>query len=226
MIKVNHKNIENEISATCEKHNVDRDKINLVAVSKYNPISSIIEAYDDGLIHFGESRAQELKEKAEKISLDLKWHFIGHLQTNKVKIVVENADYIHSVDSLKLAKEIQKRAANINKVQKIFIEVKTSGEESKFGISDKSLVSDLVEVCSSAENIEVVGLMTMAPYTDDLQMIRNCFSSLRNLRDELNKKFSSVTELSMGMTNDFKIAIEEGATFLRIGSAIFGERNY
>ncbi|MBI9071625.1 MAG: YggS family pyridoxal phosphate-dependent enzyme [Melioribacteraceae bacterium] len=226
MINENHSYIEKEISAACEKHNINRSKINLVAVSKYNPVSSIIEAYEDGLIHFGESRAQELKDKAEQISLDIQWHFIGHLQTNKVKIVVENSDFIHSVDSIKLAAEIQKRAANIDKIQNIFIEVKTSGEDSKFGVSEFKDAYELADYCTEAKNIEVIGLMTMAPYTDDEKVIRNCFSTLRNLKDQLNKKNSSITELSMGMTNDFKIAIEEGATYLRIGSAIFGERNY
>ncbi|MGE5795643.1 MAG: YggS family pyridoxal phosphate-dependent enzyme, partial [Ignavibacteria bacterium] len=154
------------------------------------------------------------------------WHFIGNLQRNKVRFAVEASEYIHSVDSLLLAMEINKRAAKLNKIQKILLEIKTSDEETKSGLADESEISDLAEYCKEYPNLDLVGLMTMAPFTDDEKKIRESFRSLRNLRDELNGQGINMKELSMGMTNDFLIAVEEGATMLRIGTAIFGERKY
>lgn len=198
----------------------------MVAVSKHNPVESIIEAVEIGTLDFGENRAPELKEKFEICSKEIKWHFIGHLQTNKVKDVVPTAHLIHSVESIKLAKEIDKRAANIDKVQKILLEVNTSGEESKFGMKIDDEVYNLAKYCKELENIELVGLMTMAPYTNDENIVRNSFRSLKDIFTKLNNDGFNLVELSMGMTNDFEVGIEEGATILRIGTAIFGSRKY
>lgn len=226
MIKENISDIQNQISKKCLECNREIDGITMVAVSKQNPVESILEAVEIGILDFGENRAPELKEKFEICSKEVKWHFIGHLQTNKVKDVVPTAHLIHSVDSIKLAKEIDKRAANIDKVQKILLEINTSGEETKFGMKVHDEVYNLAKYCTELENIELVGLMTMAPYTNDENIVRNSFRSLKDIFIKLNNDGFNLVELSMGMTNDFEIAIEEGATILRIGTAIFGSRKY
>ena len=139
--------------------------------------------------------------------------------------MIDSAEYIHSVDTIKLAGAIDSKASSINKIQKILIEVNTSGESSKFGIHDFESLKNFIEECSSYSNIEVKGLMTMAPFTSDKNVIRKCFSELREMKEKLNNQWNNISELSMGMTNDYKIAIEEGSTMLRIGTAIFGERD-
>jgi len=149
-----------------------------------------------------------------------------HRQRNKAKYVVKSASLIHSVDSIPLADEINKQAANLNKVQKILLEIKTSPEETKAGLEQDKQILMLADHCKSLANIDLIGLMTMAPFTDDEQLIRKSFSELRKLKDSLNQQGYNLTELSMGMTSDFEIAIDEGSTMLRIGSAIFGERDY
>lgn len=211
------------VSSKCGRNFSD---IKLIAVSKTQPCDLIFEALKLGVINFGENKAQELKSKAEKINLDVVWHFIGHLQTNKVKYIINHAEFIHSVDSIKLADEINYKAEKINKKQKILLEVKTSDEESKFGLQTEDDVFNLLDFCKEKKNIEVVGLMTMAPFTENEKLIRKSFSALRLLKEKANNSGYNLKELSMGMTNDFEIAIEEGATMLRIGTAIFGERNY
>ena len=226
MIKENISDIQNQISKKCLECSRKMGEITMVAVSKQNSVESIIEAGEIGILDFGENRAPELKEKFEICSKEIKWHFIGHLQTNKVKDVVPTAHLIHSVDSIKLAKEIDKRAANINKVQKILLEVNTSGEESKFGMKIDDQVYELANFSKGLKNVELVGLMTMAPYTSDEDIVRNSFRSLKDIFIKLNNDGFNLVELSMGMTNDFEIAIEEGATILRIGTAIFGSRKY
>lgn len=226
MIKENISDIQNQISKKCLECNREINGITMVAVSKQNPVESILETVEIGILDFGENRTPELKEKFEICSKEIKWHFIGHLQTNKVKDVVPVAHLIHSVDSIKLAKEIDKRAANIDKVQKILLEVNTSGEESKFGMTVDDEVYNLAKYCTELENIELVGLMTMAPYSNDENIVRNSFRSLKDIFIKLNNDGFNLVELSMGMTNDFEIAIEEGATILRIGTAIFGSRKY
>ncbi len=226
MIAENINILSEQISEKCSQIGRNASDITLIAVSKHNPVSSIIEAYNSGMRNFGENKAQELRDKDELIEQDVCWHFIGHLQTNKIKYIIKSAEYIHSVESIKLAEEINKKAASIGKVQKIMIECNTSGEESKFGIHSFEDLCKFVAEIRSFENIKVVGLMTMAPYTEDEEIIRKCFGGLRLWRDKLNEKGFELTELSMGMTNDYEIALEEGATMLRIGSAIFGERDY
>ena len=226
MIAENLKHLRDKIEKKCKKVGRDPSEIKLIAVSKNFGIEEINSAYTEGLKDFGENRAQELDAKFEKLGDKITWHFIGNLQRNKVRFVVNSAEYIHSVDSLMLASEINKRAAKINRVPKVLLQIKTSDEKTKSGLVDKSEIRDLVSYCNEFENLKLVGLMTIAPLTEDSNLIRKSFSSLRKLRDQLNTEGLNLKELSMGMTSDFEIAIEEGATMLRIGSAIFGERDY
>ncbi len=218
--------LREKIKKSCERSGRNPNELKLIAVSKYFGLDAILEAKNLGLNDFGENRAQELMLKFEKLGNSVTWHFIGTLQKNKVKYVVNSAEYIHSVDSLELLEEINLRAQKINKVQKILLEVKTSEEQTKAGISSEEETLKLAIRSSELENIKLVGLMTMAPLTDNEMIIRKSFEDLRKLKDKINSKGYNLTELSMGMTSDFEIAIEEGATMLRIGSAIFGERDY
>ena len=226
MIAQNLTQLKEKIENSCKKAGRNPEEIKLIAVSKYFGMNSILEAKNLGLSDFGENRPQELSLKFEKLGNSVTWHLIGTLQKNKVKYAVKAADYIHSVDSVELAEEINNRAEKLSKVQKILIEVKTSGEETKSGLETEIEILELVKKCSELKNINLTGLMTIAPLTDDEKIIRKSFKDLRNLKDKINNKGYNLTELSMGMTSDFEIAIEEGATMLRIGSAIFGERDY
>lgn len=227
MIAENLTRIREKIALRCEKSGRNVDKVKLIAVTKYFGTDIIEEAVAAGLTDFGENKAQELNLKFQKLGGKVTWHFIGTLQKNKVKYAVKAAEFIHSVDSIELADEVDERAGKLSKVQKILLEVNTSSEESKSGLITEDDVHRLTEHCNKKNNLELVGLMTMAPFTDDEHVIRNSFSSLRSLKEKLIKNgFTKITELSMGMTNDYEIAVDEGATMLRIGSAIFGERNY
>lgn len=226
MIAENLSLLREKIKKSCERSGRNPNELKLIAVSKYFGLDAILEAKNLGLNDFGENRAQELMLKFEKLGNSVTWHFIGTLQKNKVKYVVNSAEYIHSVDSLELLEEINLRSHKINKVQKILLEVKTSEEQTKAGISSEEETFKLAIRSSELENIKLVGLMTMAPLTDNEMIIRKSFEDLRKLKDKINSKGYNLTELSMGMTSDFEIAIEEGATMLRIGSAIFGERDY
>lgn len=226
MIAENLAVLRQKIEETCRKSGRNPAEIKLIAVSKYFGVDAINEAKNCGLTDFGENRAQELTLKYEKLGNGVTWHFIGTLQTNKVRYVVNSAELIHSVDSPELVEEINKRAEKIGKIQKILLEVKTSGEETKSGLETETEILSLVKRCSELLNIELKGFMTMAPLTDDTNIIRKSFRDLRNLKDRINNKGFNLTELSMGMTSDFEIAIEEGATMIRIGSAIFGDRDY
>ena len=225
MIAENIKHLNERIAAKCLEFKRNPEKIRLIAVSKFFGIDAINETRRLGIADFGENKAQELRDKYEILDDKVTWHFIGTLQRNKVKYAVRAASYIHSVDSQILADEVNKEARKLNKVQNILLEVNTSSEESKSGLTEKEEVINLVKHCSSLQNIKLIGLMTMAPFTDDTKIIRKSFADLRNLKDEINQIGFDLKELSMGMTNDFEIAIEEGATMLRIGSAIFGQRN-
>ena len=225
MIADNLKYLRDRITLKCTERNRDPKEIRLVAVSKFFGIDVINEANGMGITDFGENKAQELRDKYEILGDKVTWHFIGTLQRNKVKYAVKAASYIHSVDSSILADEINKEAKKIDKIQKILLEVKTSFEETKSGLREKEEVIKLVKHCSDLSNVNLVGLMTMAPFTDDEKIIRKSFIDLRKLKDEINQNGFDLRELSMGMTNDYEIAIEEGATMLRIGSAIFGQRN-
>lgn len=225
MIEDNLKIIIEKIHNSVQKSNRDFDDIRIVGVSKTNPISYILEGLKVGLTDFGENKAIELRDKSKLINDELIWHFIGHLQSNKVKYVINVADYIHSIESIKLAEEINKRAKTIGKIQKIFFEINTSGEESKFGLSNYDELYELVSRCEELSNIQMSGLMTMASFTSNEVELRRSFSNLREMRDKIKNKIKSISELSMGMTNDYPIAIEEGSTMLRIGTAIFGKRD-
>ena len=225
MIAENIKHLNERIAAKCLEFKRNPEEIRLIAVSKFFGIDAINETRRLGIADFGENKAQELRDKYEILDDKVTWHFIGTLQRNKIKYAVRAASYIHSVDSQILADEVNKEARKLNKVQNILLEVNTSSEESKSGLTEKEEVINLVKHCSSLQNIKLIGLMTMAPFTDDTKIIRKSFADLRNLKDEINQIGFDLKELSMGMTNDFEIAIEEGATMLRIGSAIFGQRN-
>ena len=213
------------LTAKCAEFKRNPQEIKLIAVSKFFGLDAINEANRLGITDFGENKAQELRDKYEILGDKVTWHFIGTLQRNKVKYAVKAAAYIHSIDSSMLADEVNSQAQKVNKVQKILLEVKTSSEDSKSGLTTNEEVLNLVKHCSTLSNIKLIGLMTMAAFTDDESLIRKSFSDLRKLKDEINKNGFDLRELSMGMTNDYEIAIEEGATMLRIGSAIFGQRD-
>jgi len=226
MIAENLQRLKDRIVAACASSGRSTDDIKLIAVSKSFGVDSIVEANGLGVTEFGENKAQELRDKYRILEDKVIWHFIGSLQRNKAKSVVKSASLIQSLDSIPLADEINKQAANLNKVQKILLEIKTSPEETKAGLEQDKQILMLADHCKSLANIDLIGLMTMAPFTDDEQLIRKSFSELRKLKDSLNQQGYNLTELSMGMTSDFEIAIDEGSTMLRIGSAIFGERDY
>jgi len=200
--------------------------VQLVAVSKTHPVSAIQEVYDLGQRVFGENKVQEVSEKYPLLPKDIQWHLIGHLQTNKVKYIAEFVDTIQSVDSEKLIREINKEAAKHNRTIKVLLQVKIAEEESKFGL-DINEAKDLFEQYLNGEfqNIEITGLMGMATFTDDKDQVKKEFLNLKNLFDELNQ-LKKLETLSMGMSDDFPIAIECGANSVRVGSAIFGRRDY
>ncbi len=227
MIAENIKYLWESIERKCVEANRNPDDVKLIAVTKNFGIEEINTAFCNGMKDFGENRAQELTAKYNVLGSKVTWHFIGNLQRNKTRFAVQAADIIHSVNSLQLAFEINRLAGKINKVQKVLLQIKTSDEETKSGIEKESEIYDLVNYCKEYPNIELLGFMTIAPLTDDMELIRDSFRFLRQLKDDYNAKgFENIKELSMGMTDDYKIAIEEGATMLRIGSAIFGKRDY
>ena len=225
MVEKNIKIVQSKIAEACSISGRKIDDVKFVAVSKTKPNSDIYSAIRAGLNDFGENKALEFKEKAESIENNVVWHFIGHLQTNKVKYVVPYAEFIHSVESEKLAVEINKRAKKINKIQKIFLEFNTSNEDSKFGLRSFEEGLRLAEFCMQQPNLLLAGLMTMAPFTNDESIIHKSFAKLKNIFDKLNARDFNLSHLSMGMSNDYQIAIEEGSTMVRVGSAIFGARN-
>lgn len=228
-LRNNFYSFKEEIEDIAIKCGRDYKSIKVVAVSKNFPSKYIQTLYECGQRDFGENRAQEMINKYEELNgYDINWHFIGTIQTNKIRRIVQMADYIHSVWRLKEIEEIQKRAESINKIQKIFLEVNVSGEETKAGLKPSEVEDFVTEVMelNSFGNIEIIGLMTMAPYTNDENILRKTFSDLRQIKDKLQSRYGTIRELSMGMSNDYKIAIEEGATYLRIGTRLFGERKY
>lgn len=226
MQKSGIENLKSDIKDICSRAGRDSNEIIIIAASKYTDAQGITEALELGIRNFGENRADALKEKFALVGSKAIWHFIGHLQSRKAKIVVPIAEYIHSCDSLDIIKEINNQAQAIGKLQKILIEVNISGEESKYGLQPQELPG-LIRSALGFNNIRICGLMTMAPLCEDEILIRQVFKSLRMLRDKTVKEISdhsdnlTLRELSMGMSNDYKIAIEEGATMIRIGSLIF-----
>jgi len=202
------------------------DHVQLVAVSKTHPVSAIQEVYDLGQRVFGENKVQEVLEKQPLLPKDIQWHLIGHLQTNKVKYIAEFVDTIQSVDSERLLLEINKEAAKYNRKIKVLLQVKIAEEESKFGLEiDEAKALFQQYINGEFPNTEITGLMGMATFTDNEQQIRKEFSVLKKLFDELNEQ-KSLETLSMGMSDDFPVAIECGANSVRVGSAIFGRRDY
>ncbi|MDX8360013.1 YggS family pyridoxal phosphate-dependent enzyme [Cytobacillus sp. IB215316] len=220
-VEVNLAIIEEKITEASAKVNRDRNDINIIAVTKYVTVERVEEAIQAGITHFGENRDQGFNDKWEQIGAKVTWHFIGTLQTRKVKNIINKVDYIHSLDRLSLAEEIQKRAT---KPIKCFIQVNTSGEGSKHGMSPDEVLP-FIEKIKDFSNVSIVGLMTMAPQTDDVSIIRLCFNKLKELQQQvqaLSLAYAPCLDLSMGMSNDYEIAIEEGATYLRIGSSLVG----
>lgn len=204
------------------------EDVRLVAVTKTVGIDEIRKAADIGIRAFGENKVQEAKEKISNLKFEtsgmkVEWHLIGHLQRNKAGYAVRLFDLIHSVDSEELASELDKEAKKIGKVQRVLIQVKLSAEETKSGVSEQKLMP-LVEVVTGLENLKLEGLMTMPPFFDEPSLAQPFFRRLRELREGLQKKGLALPELSMGMSNDYEVAITEGATLVRIGTAIFGER--
>lgn len=204
------------------------EDIKLVAVTKTYGAYIINEAISCGVTDIGENRVQEVMEKYDDVK-PVRWHIIGHLQKNKVKYIIDKAELIHSVDSFELAKEIDRQAKKIEKVQNVLIEVNISGEESKFGVLPEDCEDLCRQISESFDNVKIQGLMTVAPYTQDERLLRNVFEGLRDLASEISDngiEKVDMTELSMGMTNDYPLAISCGATIVRVGTGIFGKRDY
>jgi pyridoxal phosphate enzyme (YggS family) len=226
MIQENLARLRAEIVDICLKTGRKPDSVKLVGVSKMFPVPVLQQAYDAGLRVFGENKPQEFRDKHPQLPKDIEWHLIGHLQSNKVKYVAGKAELIHSVDSLSLAEEINKVAGRSEVIQKVLIEVNTSGEDSKIGLYTYREVEELALSIAELKSLDLRGLMTIGPNTTDEDAIRMAFAGLRGMIEDLNKQGFRLTELSMGMTQDFEIAIEEGATIIRVGTALFGARNY
>jgi pyridoxal phosphate enzyme (YggS family) len=220
-VKQNYERISEQINAAKVRANRD-DDVTLIAVTKQVSTEVAKEVLAEGILQLGENRFEGLKEKQDRIKSDVIWHFIGSLQTRKVKDVIHRIDYLHSLDRLSLAEEIQKRAAE---PLKCFLQVNVSGEDSKHGI-DPNDVIEFARQLSEFDKVQVVGLMTMAPFTEDVTIIRNSFKGLKELQEKVKElQIANIpcSELSMGMSNDFEIAIEEGATFIRIGTDLVGK---
>ncbi|MCK5720540.1 MAG: YggS family pyridoxal phosphate-dependent enzyme [Thiomargarita sp.] len=227
----------NSIQQSANHSNRLVDDITLVAVSKTQPIEDIMTVYETGIRHFGENRVAELAEKATQLKdlRDLQWHFIGHLQTRQSKLVAKYADYFHAVDRVKIAQHLSKHLQELNRVLPVFIEINISGEKSKGGFNcanwknNQEQRNDLlaaIKIIASLPNLNIQGLMTMAPFKAEKEFIRNIFKQLYQLSEWLNAELPTLKakELSMGMSGDFGIAVEEGASYVRIGTAIFGKK--
>ena len=228
MIAENLKYVNERIQKSCLKAGRDEKEVTLIAVSKTKPVSDLMEAYQEGCREFGENKVQELVDKYEVMPKDIHWHMIGHLQTNKVKYIVDKVTMIHSVDSIKLAREISKEAQKKQVIVSILIEVNVAGEESKFGVSMEE-AEPLIREIALLDGVKICGLMTIAPYVEDEEKNRQYFADLKQLSVDIATKNIdnvSMNVLSMGMTGDYAVAIEEGATYVRVGTGIFGERHY
>tara|TARA_R100000306_G_scaffold6274_8_gene8771 strand:- start:13695 stop:14348 length:654 start_codon:yes stop_codon:yes gene_type:complete len=202
------------------------EDVTLVAVSKTKPVSEIMEAYNTGHRIFGENKVQEMESKWQEMPKDIEWHMIGHVQRNKVKYMAPFVSLIHSVDSKRLLKEINKRAKNEERVIDCLLQIKIAEEDSKYGLDKEEALELLAsETFQKYENVNVIGLMGMATFTDDEKQIAAEFQKLKNIYDSIKDEYS-FSKLSMGMSGDYKIAIEKGSNLLRVGSTIFGERNY
>lgn len=228
MLKKQYEEVEEKIRAACSRSGRAREEVTLIAVSKTKPAEQIEEVYNLGHREFGENKVQEMTEKYEVMPKDIRWHLIGHLQRNKVKYIVDKACLIHSVDSLRLAQTISDEAVKKNCTVSVLLEVNVAQEESKFGMTCEE-VPELVQKIAELPNVKVCGLMTIAPFVSDPEENRQIFRDLKQLSVDIERKNInnvSMRILSMGMTNDYEVAIEEGATMVRVGTGIFGERDY
>lgn len=228
MIRENIEHVENTIDEACRQSGRDRSEVTLIAVSKTKPVEMLKEAYEIGCRDFGENKVQELVDKYEVLPKDIRWHMIGHLQRNKVKYIVDKVYLIHSVDSLRLAEEISKEAAKKNVDVNILVEVNVAGEETKFGTGCKE-AKQLVRDIAQLPHVHIQGLMTIAPYVENSEENRIYFQQLKKLSVDISSENIdnvSMKVLSMGMTGDYAVAVSEGATYVRVGTGIFGERNY
>lgn len=228
MICENLKEVEEKIEAACKRAGRDRSEITLIAVSKTKPVEMLEEVYQTGIREFGENKVQEMMDKYEVLPKDIHWHMIGHLQRNKVKYLMGKAALIHSVDSLRLAEEISTQSVKHEVTTDILIEVNIAGEETKFG-TDREEAIALVEAAAKLPNIHICGLMTIAPFVENPEDNRKYFQQIRQLSVDIKEKNIDNVDmqiLSMGMTGDYEVAIEEGATMVRVGTGIFGARSY
>ena len=226
MIRTNIEAVEERICSACKRAGRDRSEVRLICVTKTKPVEMLQEAYEAGQRDFGENKVQEICRKKPDLPSDIRWHMIGHLQRNKVRQLIGQTAMIHSVDSLRLAETISAEAVKAGIRIPVLIEVNMAGEESKFGLA-KEDVEELVRAAAALEGIQISGLMTIAPYTEDTETNRPYFAGLRELAVDIGQKCIdnvSMSVLSMGMTGDFEVAIEEGATHIRVGTGIFGER--
>ncbi len=226
----NLKKVQENIKKAAAKVDRNYKDVKLLAVSKKHSSEEVKFLKQAGIEFFGENRVQELEEKNEKLlaeNIKIDWHFIGHLQRNKVKYLMrmENCRMIQSIDSLRLAKEVNKRAKKNNRKMPVLVEINISGDENKFGIAPEKAETFLKKIIN-LDYIKIEGLMTILPYLDDSEKLRSYFKKMKKLFDQLSTEVIALNELSMGMTNDYQIAVEEGATIVRVGTAIFGEREY
>lgn len=228
MLASNLQEVERKIMETCDKAGRAREDITLIAVSKTKPVPMLQEIYNLGVRDFGENKVQELTDKEPQLPADLRWHMIGHLQRNKVKQVIDKAVLIHSVDSVRLAKTIEAEAAKKDIIVQILLEVNVAEEDSKFGLKLDEVIPAVEEI-ATMPHVRIKGLMTIAPFVENPEENRTVFAQLQKLSVDIAEKNIdnvSVDILSMGMTNDYQVAIEEGATMIRVGTGIFGEREY
>ena len=227
-IKQNLELVNKNIKDALKRSNRKESEVTLIAVSKTKPISMLKECYEAGIRDFGENKVQEIMKKYDQLPKDIRWHMIGHLQRNKVKYIIDKVSMIHSVDSLRLAEEISRQAIKHGIVMDVLLEVNIADEESKFGCQESEIMEFAKEVCK-LPGVCVKGLMTVAPYVDNSEENRQHFVKMRQLCVDINAQNidnESINMLSMGMSGDYIVAIEEGATFIRVGTSIFGERNY
>ncbi len=227
MVTENYKEVQSFVKES-EKKSSYGQKVTLIAVSKTKPSSDIKALYDIGVRDFGENKVQELCDKYDELPKDIKWHLIGHLQTNKVKYIVDKVYLIHSVDSIHLAQQIEHECEKKNVDVNILVQVNVAKEDTKFGLMAEDVMS-MIETISKLPHIHIKGLMTIAPFVEDAEENRQVFSDLKKLSVDIrNKNIDNVSMdvLSMGMSGDYRVAIEEGSTMVRVGTSIFGERNY
>ena len=228
MVAENLAQVQKNIDESCREINRDPEEVTLIAVSKTKPVEMLKEAYNAGTRVFGENKVQEIVDKYDQMPSDVKWHMIGHLQRNKVKYIVDKVAMIHSVDSFRLAETIEKEAAKKDVIVPILIEVNVAQEESKFGLKPEEVLPFIEEIADFS-HIQIKGLMTIAPYVENAEENRGIFRELKKLSVDIEaKNINNVTMsvLSMGMTGDYMVAVQEGATMVRVGTGIFGARNY